>query len=177
MIAYEPLGPFELYKRFKAGDDKAFKQLYDLFGPGLFNYIVRLVTDWHHAEDILVETFTKLAQSNLDDRGSLKAWLYRVATNQCYRWFRNNKEIQISEELLCQHMNEPMIDKTKEIKIQKFLNILPGHQKMVIILKFFDGMNYQEIADILCIPVGTVKSRIHEGLQKLREKVRRFYEM
>lgn len=167
---YNTLEPFGLYRLFKDnGDEKAFATIYEKFSKGLFNYLVRLIGDWHYAEDVLVETFTKLANSNLNESGSLKAWLYRVATNQCYKLFRKNKvELSLSEEFLCPSMSDPLPDIVKEVRIQEVLNELPENQRVVIVLKFYDGMSYQEIADILCIPLGTVKSRMHEGIKNLR---------
>jgi RNA polymerase sigma-70 factor (ECF subfamily) len=56
-----------------------------------------------------------------------------------------------------------------EIKVQKMLNALPEKHRVVILLKFYEDMSYQEIADVLCCPLGTVKSRMHEGIEKLRK--------
>lgn len=140
----------------------------------MFNYLVRLLGDWHYAEDILVETFTKLANSNLKESGSLKAWLYRVATNACYKLFRKNRgEVFFSEEKFQNAIEDPCPDLIKEMQIQKLLNELPDNQRLVLILKFYEEMSYQEIADILCCPLGTVKSRMHEGIKKLRQLIRR----
>lgn len=138
----------------------------------MFNYLVRLLSDWHYAEDILVETFTKLANSNLKESGSLKAWLYRVATNACYKLFRKNRgEVSFSEETFQQHLNDSMPDLIREIRIQKLLNELSENQRVVIVLKFYEEMTYQEIADTLCCPLGTVKSRIHEAIENLRRMI------
>lgn len=139
---------------------------------------MRLLGDWHHAEDVLVETFTKLANSNLNDTGSVKAWLYRVATNACYKLFRKQRgEACFSEETFQQHVNDPMPDLMKEMKLQKLLNELPENQRIVLVLKFFDGMSYQEIADIMRCPLGTVKSRVHEGIKNLRSTVNKQYDV
>jgi len=130
---------------------------------------VRLLGDWHYAEDVLVETFTKLASSSLDDKGSLKAWLYRVATNGCYRVFRKKRgEVCFSEEEFKTGMPDHGPDLIREVRVQKILNELPEKQRVVVLLKFYEDMTYQEIADILCCPLGTVKSRMHEGIRKLR---------
>ena len=138
----------------------------------MFNYLVRLLSDWYYAEDILVETFTKLANSNLKESGSLKAWLYRVATNACYKLFRKNRgEVCFSEKTFQQHLNDPMPDLIKEIRIQKLLSELSENQRVVIVLKFYEEMSYQEIADTLCCPLGTVKSRMHEGIKNLRRMI------
>lgn len=122
-----------------------------------------------------METFTKLARSNLADTGSLKAWLFRVATNGCYRVFRKQrKEAAFDETQFLAHVKDhgPLL--IKELRIQKVLNRLPEQQRIVIVLKYYEELKYEEIADILCCPLGTVKSRMHEGMKNLR---RRFYEM
>ncbi len=143
--------------------------MYKRFSSGLFNYCVRLLGDWHYAEDILVETFTKLANSNLNDKGSLKAWLYRVATNGCYRVFRKKRgEVCLSEEECKAGIPDHGPRLLKEVRVQKMLNELPEKQRVVVLLKFYEDMTYREIADVLCCPLGTVKSRMHEGIKKLR---------
>lgn len=139
----------------------------------MFNYCVRLLGDWHYAEDVLVETFTKLAKSNLDPRGNLKAWLYRVATNACYTLFRKSKvELKSFEQQLMTIKQNPGFDFTEELRIQRLLDELPEYQRIVIVLKFYERMAYQDIADVLCCPLGTVKSRMHQGLRKLREIIK-----
>lgn len=159
-----------LYRKFKQGDNKAFETLYERLSPGLFNYSVRLLGDWHQAEDVLIETFTKLANSNLDEHGNIKAWLYRVATNACYTFFRKKKtELKCFERQLISVMNNPGPDYINELRIQRLLNELPEHQRIVVALKFYERMTYQDIADVLCCPLGTVKSRMHQGLSKLRD--------
>jgi RNA polymerase sigma-70 factor (ECF subfamily) len=160
---------FGLYKRYKKGDEKAFEALYVKLSGGLFNYCVRLLGDWHLAEDVLVETFTKLANSDLDMRGSLKAWLYRVATNACYSFFRKKQvESKYFEMQLSSIRSNPGPDFVKEVRLQKLLAELPEYQRVTVVLKFYERMTYQDIAEILCCPLGTVKSRIHQGLKKLR---------
>ncbi len=127
------------------------------------------MSDWYYAEDVLAETFTKLAHSSLKEKGSLKGWLYRVATNHCYKLLRRNKrEFGFSEETFRHKMNNPMSKVHEEIRIQRCLSELPDNQRVVVVLKFYDGMKYQEIADLLRCPLGTVKSRMHEGMKHIR---------
>jgi len=138
----------------------------------LFNYLVRLVGDWHYAEDILIETFTKLANSNLSKTGSLKAWLYRVATNACYRLLRKKRgEVHFSEENFKKYIDDPGPDLIREMKVQRLLSGLPGSLRVVLVLKFYEEMTYKEISDIMCCPLGTVKSRMHEGIKRLRKRM------
>jgi RNA polymerase sigma-70 factor (ECF subfamily) len=121
---------------------------------------------------VLVESFTKLAQSNLDGPGNVRAWLYRVATNQCYKWFRKNREVCL-EGFPEPESGVPPRDILRENNIQRMLNGLPEAQKAVVVLKFYEEMSYPEIAEVLCIPLGTVKSRMHEGLRHLRRMIKK----
>ncbi|UCF69870.1 MAG: RNA polymerase sigma factor [candidate division WOR-3 bacterium] len=141
---------------------------------GLFNYCFRLLGDWHYAEDILVDTFTKLAHSDLDEHGNIKAWLYRVATNDCYSHFRKKRtESKCIQEQLQRILSNPGHDIAEELRIQKIISTLPEYQRVMVVLKFYERMTYNEIAEVLCCPVGTVKSRIHNGLKKLRHLMER----
>lgn len=163
---------FELYRKFKNGDEKAFEALYRRLSGGLFNYCVRVLGDWHYAEDVLVQTFTKLAHSDLDERGNIKAWLYRVATNSCYSHFRRKRTEAKSFSLQLQnHMSNPGNDFTEELRVQKALDALPEYQRIVVVLKFYERLTYADIAEVLCCPEGTVKSRMHNGLKKLRSLI------
>lgn len=148
----------------------------------MFTYCLRLLGDWHQAEDVLVETFTKLARSNLAETGSLQGWLYRVATNACYKIFRRKKrEASVNGRVWGGYVDDPAPDITREMEIQKLLSKLPENQRIVIVLKFYENMCYQEIADVLCCPLGTVKSRMHEAMKTIRKLydagTRRIHEM
>ena len=169
MIKHTSAEIFGLYKRYKKGDESAFEALYSRLSGNLFNYCVRLLGDWHLAEDVLVETFTKLARSNLNENGNLKAWLYRVATNACYSYFRKTKtELKTFQQQLGSVLGNPGTDFVRELRIQRLLTELPEYQRIVVVLKFYERMTYQEIAEVLCCPLGTVKSRMHQGIHKLR---------
>lgn len=158
-----------LYRRYRRGDTGAFARMYSLLSGGLFNYCVRLLGDWHAAEDVMVETFTKFARSDLDDRGNLRAWLYRVATNACYSHFRKQRTaLKCFEAQLREAADNPGPDFREELRIQRFLNELADTYRIVVVLKFYEQLTYNDIAEVLCCPVGTVKSRMHEGLKKLR---------
>ena len=159
-----------LYKRYRRGDGEAFGRLYALLSSGLFNYCVRLLSDWHAAEDVLVETFTKFSRFDLDEGGNLRAWLYRVATNACYSRFRKQRtELKCFEAQLREALSNPGQDFREELRIQRFLNELSDNHRIVVVLKFYEQLTYKDIAEVLCCPVGTVKSRMHEGLKKLKE--------
>jgi RNA polymerase sigma-70 factor (ECF subfamily) len=82
--------------------------------------------------------------------------------------------MEFDETKFSMHVHDHGPGLIREMRIQKLLHDLPEHQRMVIVLKFYEDLKYEEIAKILCCPLGTVKSRMHEGLKNLR---RRLYEM
>jgi RNA polymerase sigma-70 factor (ECF subfamily) len=173
MIDYQDLAPFDLYLRFKRGDERAFSALYDRLSPGLYGYLCRMLGDRHRAEDVLVVSFTKLSRSNLDGPGNVRAWLYRVATNECYKWFRKNREIGLADgQQETADKDEPR-DLIREMRIRRALDGLPETHRVVVVLKFYERMSYQEIAEVLCLPLGTVKSRMHDGLERLRRIIKK----
>ena len=165
---------FSLYRLFKKGDEKAFELLYNHFNTNIFNYLLKLLGNWDLAEDILEETFIKLYESNLEERGKLKNWLYRVATNLSYKALRKgSNKIVDYENLIMKEDNFKEEDLLAKIQIRKALMKVPETQRIVIILKFYQGMKYKEISEVLGCPLGTVKTRMYEGLKKMQKLVKK----
>ena len=159
---------------FKNGDGKAFESLYNRFSNRIFNYLLKLLGNWDLAEDILEETFIKLYESNLEERGKLKNWLFRVATNLSYKALRKkNNEITHYEPLVMKEKTNPGEDVMRRIQVQKALMKVSETQRIVIVLKFYQGMKYKEISEILGCPLGTVKTRMHEGLKKMQKLLKK----
>ncbi|TES90526.1 MAG: sigma-70 family RNA polymerase sigma factor [Candidatus Cloacimonadota bacterium] len=172
--SYNSLEPFLLYRLFKKGDENAFESLYNRFSASIFNYLLKLLGNWDLAEDILEETFIKLYESNLEERGKLKNWLYRVATNLSYKALRKgSNKIVDYENLIMKEDNFKEEDLLAKIQIQKALMKVPETQRIVIILKFYQGMKYKEISEVIDCPLGTVKTRIYEGLKKMQKLVKK----
>jgi RNA polymerase sigma-70 factor (ECF subfamily) len=134
---------------------------------------LKLVGNRDVAEDILAETFIKLLNSNLSKRGQLKNWLYRVATNGAYKLFRTQKQEQPLNQNHERIMRNPTrYDFEKSVTVQKALLKVPEIHRTVVVLKFYQGFKYSEIAEILGCPEGTVKTRMHKGLQMLRKSLK-----
>jgi RNA polymerase sigma-70 factor (ECF subfamily) len=126
------------------------------------------------AEDILEETFCRLYKSDLKKEGKLKNWLFRVATNLSYKTNRKRKhEISNPENTVIKTKINPKEQIEKRILVQKALMKIPEKQRIVVILKFFQGMKYREIAEILNCPHNTVKTRMHGGLKKLHKLLKK----
>ncbi|MCK4233499.1 RNA polymerase sigma factor [candidate division WOR-3 bacterium] len=173
-INYNNLDSFSLYHLFKNGDAKAFESLYNRYSARIFNYLLKLLCNWDLAEDILEETFIKLFVSNLVENGKLKNWLFRVATNLSYKTLRKMRNEISDYKCILKEKHNPCIDVIRKVHIQKALMKVPETQRVVIILKFYQGMKYKEISEIIGCPLGTVKTRMHQGLKKMQKILKRF---
>lgn len=159
-------------------NEEALASIYDAFSSALFRYAVRLLGNSEAAEDIVSETFFRFIRSIGAGGGPkkhLKAYLYRVAHNLIVDQYRRNPivEVDFDSEILGPadnkedpaHQAETSI---AQLEVRKKLWMLTEDQRQVIVLKYFEGLNNQEVADILGKPVGAIKSLQHRGLNSLR---------
>lgn len=164
-------------------DAKALEVLYDRYGDFVYSVSLRVVGDSQLAEDIAQEVFLRLwRRPDLFNasRGRFLTWLLSVARNRAIderrsrgRRFRHESPPGITaEESLAaapaHDTSESVIHSDDKIVIEKALNLLPPEQRLAIQLAYFGGYTQQEIAAGLKQPLGTVKTRIRLGLQKLR---------
>jgi RNA polymerase sigma-70 factor (ECF subfamily) len=166
--------PFVLYSLYKSGDEHAFEVLYHHYSGIIYNYLLKLVGNRDLAEDILAETFIKLLNSNLTKKGTLKNWLYRVATNAAYKTFRTTrKDLFLDRNVEKMVSNPSGHDYERTVTVQKALLKIPEIHRSVVILKYYQGFKYREIAEILGCPEGTVKTRMQKGLQLLKKLLKK----
>ena len=130
---------------------------------------MKFLGNWDLAEDVLEETFISLYKSNLEERGKLKNWLFRVATNLSYKVLRKRSHEITDCECPCLKKGNELEDVTKRIEVQRALMKVSEKQRIVIVLKFYQGMKYKEISEIVGCPLGTVKTRMHTGLKRMQK--------
>jgi RNA polymerase sigma-70 factor (ECF subfamily) len=164
-------------------DRHAFEQIFDRYGDLVYSTALRVLRDPHLAEDIAQEVFVRLwrkPDSYQAKRGRFLTWLMSVARNRAVdevraRGRRQRYETASPEEqereLPAGTANDPALNaqlaEQRRI-VRHALAELPPEQRQVIELAFFGGLTQQEIADRLAQPLGTVKTRIRLGMQKLR---------
>ena len=178
----------ELMIQVSGGDVAAFDVLFNRHRERVCNFIYRLCWDWEEAADCTQEAFTRLWLRRADyvPRSQFTTYLYTIARS-CWldhRRRRNSRprttplEAQIgpaAERLLAQMIEqaEPTVQavlRRYELhRIRQALAFLPESQRIVFILSHLEGLRYAQIAEILGIPVGTVKSRMHYAVARLRE--------
>jgi len=146
--------------------------LYDQHGPAILRYLYRLVGP-RMAEDVLQDTFVQAGThvDRLDGVVSPKAWLFKVAKNMASNHLRKRRvQFDIVSNTLVQ--SSPQEDSRLK-PMRKAIQTLPSNQRETVLLRWYDELSYEEIAHVLQIPLGTVRSRLHHALQKLRQQMDR----
>ncbi len=180
---YGDLSDEELMQRLTVRDLAAFRTLYARYGKLVYSATYRVLRDSHLAEDMVQEVFLRLwrkPDSYSSARGRLTTWLTSVSRNRAvdevrsrnrrYRHETASPE-EAERELAAPEIDDPGL--TAELSDQRriivaALSKLPDEQRRTIELAYFGGYTQQEIAQMLEQPLGTVKTRIRLGMQKLR---------
>ena len=144
---------------------RGFKMLMDVFQEPIYNYIRRLVVSHEDAEDVLQEVFIRVFR-HLDQfrsESSLSTWIYQIATNESLRLLNDRKEERASD----------YIDYENElaVKFQEAILSLPEKQRLVFNLRYYDELEYEEIARILDSKVETLKVNYHYAKEKIKEYI------
>jgi RNA polymerase sigma-70 factor (ECF subfamily) len=176
-------------KQIKKGDQDAFAEIVELFKDKIYQLVYRMIGNSHEAEDIAQEAFIRayINIKSFDVNRKFSTWLYRIATNLTIDRIRKKKpdyyldaEVAGTEGLTMYSqvaadiaLPEEEVE-TMELQgeIQRQILKLPDKYRSVIVLKYIDELSLIEISEILEIPVGTVKTRIHRGREALRQQLR-----
>jgi len=172
------------------GDLEAFEELLKRHEHALFNYIVKYIGNFHRAQDLFQETFYRIFKhrKSFNPEFRFYTWAYRIATNLCIDELRNkSRDLEVSlEDIRIDHNPQPtsnpkvssttfpqptieehLFKKELAVNIQALVKALPEKLKSVFILSEYQDFSCPEIATILEIPLGTVKSRLHHGYKQL----------
>ncbi len=151
----------------KAGDSKAWEKLIYIWQPKIYYFVLKYLGNEEDAKDVTQEVFFSVFKNlpSLRNSEAFSSWIYKIALNcirQHVKKSVKNRQFQLSEPIYFQ-------PKREEGLVEKALDYLPSQQKEVILLKEIEGFSIKEIARMLSIPEGTVKSRLFYGLKSLRE--------
>ncbi len=157
------------------GSEDAFRQLYDATNVKVFRYLCRLTNDREIAEDLLIDTYTEVWKSAMKFQGKSKVltWIVGIARNLTMNEFRKNriKECDLTEDGFSRPAEQHRIysvSETAEI-LGEALNLLSLKHREILDLVFLQEMGYEEISQVMGIPVNTVKTRVFYAKDKLRE--------
>ncbi len=174
----------ELVERAKT-QPQAFGQLYEFYYGRMLNYIYRRTLDVALAESLTSNTFFNALRAlpGYDNRGKFAAWLYRIAGNEIRlnwravrrrgendsRWREEFGRLRFAQQQAISA--EDAEEKTRQFaRLHEALSRLPERYQTVLALRFFEGLSYEEVADVVGKRLGTVKSLIHRGLARLKDQ-------
>jgi RNA polymerase sigma-70 factor (ECF subfamily) len=162
------------------GSLEALGELYDRHQRMVFRTALSITGDPEAAGDLLHEVFLRLHRfaHRVDPERPLEPWLYRVTVNQSCTWVKRRRWMQPIEELadwlIGDNRNSPpqhMERHEERQALEQALAALPLAHRTVIVLYYVNDLAVQEIADILDVPAGTVKSRLYYGRKALKERL------
>jgi len=166
-----------LISRAQRGDRGAYGELVRRYHSGVINVVYRLCGDARLAEDAAQEAFIRgwLHLPSYNPRSSLRNWLYQIAVNAALDTLR--KETKVSPnalEDLPLAASDPgpeaaVIQAEQRTQVQRAILALPPSSRVVLVLREYEGLSYQEIASALEIPIGTVMSRLNFARSRLKE--------
>ena len=173
----------DLIKRWQKGDMNAFEALFEQYKGLVFKNAILMTGNIEEAEDILQEVFFTVWNSlnNFDPgKGNFTTWLHRITINRCIDSQRKRKQASLPleeqnldlPEIGCQELpEETLMRKLEYERLINAVNQLDNKHRSVLILRYFNDLSYNEIAEVLEIPVGTVKSRIYNALRSVRGQI------
>ncbi|HMB21201.1 MAG: sigma-70 family RNA polymerase sigma factor [Chloroflexota bacterium] len=179
MISVPAINERELILRAQRGERNAFNELIRMHAQSVMNVVYRMCGDAQIAEDAAQETFIQawLHLASYRPQASLRSWLYRIAVNAATDMLRKEKRI-LPTALEDLPLQDPQLgpealffQEERTTLVQKAILALPEASRMVLVMREYEGMSYQEIAESLNIPLGTVMSRLNYARKTLRDKL------
>lgn len=185
----------ELIYRFRDGQTQSFNILTLRWQKPVINFLYRYLGNVQDAEDACQKTFIKIYRklSELKDVNKFQVWLYQIAANQARDMIRHRKRqpffsINSNSKGNSDDNDETMNEvtdteaKNPEIKahqsqlheiFEAAMQAIPEEQRLIVVMKIYQGLKFIEISEVLKIPINTVKSRMYYGLKALREVLRK----
>ncbi|MCL1632132.1 RNA polymerase sigma factor SigW [Sporolactobacillus sp. CPB3-1] len=177
-----------LIKKVRKGDQQAFAELVEQYKNSVFGICLRMVGNTQEAEDLSQEAFIRAYKhiDQYDHERKFSTWLFRIATNLSIDFLRRRKNnvsldavVPGTEGLSLNTIlpdegekpDDRIVRKETEEMVQMEIKKLPEKYRLAIILKYIEDLSLKEISEIMDIPVGTVKTRIHRGREMLRKNM------
>jgi RNA polymerase sigma-70 factor (ECF subfamily) len=180
----ERLGDEDLMPMVAAKDPQAFEVYYDRHGGAAYSLAYRMVGDQPGAEDVVQEAFLSIWRSGARydrARGSVRAWTLGIVRNRAIDALRRQAgrvpKLDFDDEAALERQESPelteeqVLQQEESSRLRGALRELPGEQSKVLELAYFGGFTHSEIAEMLSMPLGTVKGRMRLGIEKIRTEM------
>jgi RNA polymerase sigma factor (sigma-70 family) len=181
-----------LVLRAKNGDQGAFSRIMDKYRESLYFLILKMVHNRDDAEDLTQEAFSKAFNSlvNYNADFAFSTWLFKIATNNCIDFLRKKRlqtvsldqgrddgeeeRVGVSAQVMDQSLTpeEQVMKQQRVLRIRDAVDKLNPKYKMLIELRYFDELSYEEIAERMDIPLGTVKAQLFRAKEMLYTRLK-----
>jgi RNA polymerase sigma-70 factor (ECF subfamily) len=164
----------ELLESARKFDHQALARVYDLYSPGLYRYAMRSLSEPDRAEECVAETFSRFLQAMRNGKGPreyLMAYLYQIAHNWIVDQYRRIPDVEQLEEDTAdpsQNIETEVETRLSDERLRAAIHKLTAEQQQVIVMKYMEDLDNQEIARILRKPIGAIKSLQHRALASLQ---------
>lgn len=166
-------------RRLKEGDKDAFHTVYEQTKDHVYRTVAMLVNNKQDVHDVISEVYAELFQSvaRYDAQKPFRAWLTGIVIRQAHNWNRKlwrkfrlfERSKHYAQEDRTPGSEELLLQQEEQGELIRLVQKLPYKQRIVVVLRYYQQCAFEEIAEHLGIPVGTVKSRHHHALDKLRK--------
>ena len=176
----------KLISRFQAGDERAYVELVNRYKDKLLNFVFQFLGDIEQAEDVVQDTMLRLYEKKhyYKEIAKFSTWIYTIARNLANTELRKRKRrkttylSQMSKEerqfeipAVQDDVDQSLHNEFINDRIQSAINNLPEHFKLVIILRDIQELSYDDISNIVEVPLGTIKSRINRARIQLQAEL------
>ena len=177
-----------LLNRYLAGDQHAISQLIERHSRRVPDYIQMMVKDEDEADDIFQETFIKAVRviddGRYTDNGKFLSWILRIAHNQVIDHFRARKQDKTTNEAEAGYdmlgslrfsegnVEDAMVSEQIEADIRMLVELLPAEQREVVMMRYFSGLSFKEIAEQTDVSINTALGRMRYALINLRRMIK-----
>ena len=166
----------DLITRVRKADTEAFNLLVSRWEKRVFNYLLRLTASPDDALDLSQDAFLKAYQNigKLDDPARFGPWLYRIAHNEAYSFFRKRRPetpLEDLDALAVERRTAPGFSIDLSLAVTAALDRLNPEQREAVVLKVYEGFKFDEMAEVIGCPVSTVKSRLYTALDLLKTEL------
>lgn len=173
----ESLAP--LAERTRDGDSAAFRQLVEATSERLYRLAFHLMRDPDEAEDVVQETYIRAWQrrGDLRDPMAVVSWLSRIARNAArdrLRWWRRRPErarVDGDPPAAGPGADAALVEAERAAEVRRALDVLSEKHRVILLLREVEDMSYEQIAELLGLPLGTVESRLHRARAALAKKL------
>jgi RNA polymerase sigma-70 factor (ECF subfamily) len=174
----------DILERASSGDMAAFESIYKVSSAFVYNVALRIVRNSADAEEVTQDVFMNVYHNlnNFQRRSSFKTWVYRITVNTAInRYRKSQREVKgrVNEEGLieslpdCHSTVDSIVQNENQSRINALLDLLRPEQRMCFVLREIDSLSYEEISEVLMIPLNTVRSRLKRAREALLEEARK----